>query len=186
MPGSSDPICSPPPRDSTPDRQDDDGPYDRADQTGAFAGTVPTQSLTQKSGNERTDNPEDGCQDEASGLVAARHDQLGNHARDEPDDDRPDYAHSALQSGCGLESSPAHSSDVKFVLVAIADRPMGAAARRAKTPLRSGAGLAACTYRLRRGGRGKAAQPAPDATILFVSTRCPTPPGRSPARAGPA
>ena len=48
-----------------------------------FAGTVPPQGLAQPRGDERTDNPKDGCEDKAEGFVAARRNKLCDHSCDE-------------------------------------------------------------------------------------------------------
>ena len=57
--------------------------------------------------------------------------------------------------------------------------------RNAQVPLPSGAALAACTYRLHQGVRGRASRAALLAPSRFVSTACPAPPGQSPAQAEP-
>jgi len=81
---------------STPDRQDNYGSDDSADQTRAFPGAIPSKGLAQPRSNERTDNSKNRCQDESRGFIAARRNQFRDHACDEADDDGPKYSHGAL------------------------------------------------------------------------------------------
>src|SRR5215207_2477473 len=90
--------CSPAPGHRAPDEKHDDGADHRAEQTGALAGSVPAERLTKIRGNEGADDPEYRRQDEARRLVWARHDELGDHPRDEADDDGPDDSHCLLLS----------------------------------------------------------------------------------------
>src|SRR5690606_9420295 len=86
---------------SAPDQQDNYGPDDRADQAGTLVGSVESQSLAQPGRDECPDDAQDCRQDEARGLILPGCDQLRNDTRDEPDDDRPDYA----------QGTPSHRSD---------------------------------------------------------------------------
>src|SRR6187397_543177 len=80
------------------DDQHDDRPYDGADEARAFVRTIPAHGLTEPCRDERADDAEDGGEDETGGLVASRHDELRDHARDKADDDGPEDAHVDLRS----------------------------------------------------------------------------------------
>jgi hypothetical protein len=192
-------VWRPLPHNSTPDQQDDYCSDHRADQASAFLGAVPSQGLTQPRSNKRTHNSKDGCQDESRGLVAAWRNDLRDNARDEPDNDGPNYAHGAVPLKSkqvplrppksppmcllGLESPRSFRREVR--LGRHLEGSVGRL-RSAQSPLPPGAALAAYTYRLHQGVRGTVARAALRATSRFVSTGCPAPPGQSPAQAGPA
>jgi len=74
-------------RDQAVDKQHNDGPYDRADQSGTLSGTVPTESLSQEGRHKRADDSENCRQNKAGGLVISRHDELGDDTRHEAYDD---------------------------------------------------------------------------------------------------
>ncbi len=80
----------------TVDKKNDDCAEHRADQTCSFARSVPAERLSQKARYKCADDAENGGEDEALRLIGPRHDELGNNARDETDDDRPNDAHLAL------------------------------------------------------------------------------------------
>ena len=77
-----------------PDRQHDYSPDHRADQSPALIGPIPAQSLAQISSHE----PSGFILTTLLGIVgaSARHKELGNNARNEPDDERPNDAHGVL------------------------------------------------------------------------------------------
>jgi len=64
------------------------------DETGGLSGLIPADRLAQIGRGECADNSQDGGQNKALWLtLVARHDELGNHANDEPNDNRPKNAH---------------------------------------------------------------------------------------------
>ena len=80
-------------------KKNDDRADNRADQTGSFARSVPAEHLSEEAGYESANDAEDGGEDEPLRLIGSRHDELGDNARDKPDDDRPDDAHLAFLHG---------------------------------------------------------------------------------------
>src|SRR6187455_576735 len=79
--------------DHAPDHEHDDRADNRTDEAGALSGLVPAEGLPQIGGDERADHAENGGQDEAGRLIVARHQELGDDAGEEADDDGPDNAH---------------------------------------------------------------------------------------------
>jgi hypothetical protein len=73
-------------------QQHDDSADDCTDQTGTFAGAVPTERLPEIGRNERSHDPQNGRQDETRRLVVAGHDELGDYAGDKTNDDGPENA----------------------------------------------------------------------------------------------
>src|SRR5512132_1920667 len=71
-----------------PDQQYDNCPDHGAEETRVVAGLVESDRLAEELGQHGADNSEHRRQDEATRLGIARSDQLGDHPRNEPDDDR--------------------------------------------------------------------------------------------------
>src|SRR5215471_18925148 len=84
-------------------KKNDDRANHRTDQTGSFARSVPAEHLSEEAGYESANDAEDGGEDEPLRLIGSRHDELGDNARDKPDDDRPDDAHPALLHGLWVQ-----------------------------------------------------------------------------------
>ena len=80
-------------------KQNDDRADHRADQTGSFARSVPAEHLPEEAGYKSANDAEDGGKDEPLRLIGSWHHELGDNARDKPDDDRPDDAHLAFLHG---------------------------------------------------------------------------------------
>src|SRR6185436_18884543 len=57
--------------DDSPDKENDDGTDDRADEAGALAGCVPSKRLPEIARHDRSHDAEDRRQHETRGLVAA-------------------------------------------------------------------------------------------------------------------
>src|SRR5262249_30280950 len=84
-------------RDESPDKENDNGADDGADEPCTLAGRIPSEGLAEKARNECAHDAEDCRQHETLGLVGAtRHDELSDHAGDKPNDDRPDDTHGLL------------------------------------------------------------------------------------------
>src|SRR6476661_7536595 len=83
-------------RDESPDTENDNGADDGTDEPGTLAGRIPSKRLPEIARNERSNDAENCRQHETRGFVAARHDELSDHAGDKPNDDRPDNTHSLL------------------------------------------------------------------------------------------
>src|SRR5678815_2944274 len=79
--------------DQSPDKENDNGADDSADEPGTLAGRIPSKRLPEIARNECSHDAEDCRQHETRGLVAARHDELSDHAGDKSNDDRPDDSH---------------------------------------------------------------------------------------------
>jgi hypothetical protein len=82
-----------PASDEAVDEEHDDCANDSADQTRTFSWMIPPESLAKVSRHERSHDPQDGGENEACWLIVAGHDELGDHASDEANDNRPNYAH---------------------------------------------------------------------------------------------
>src|SRR3954462_2136606 len=82
-----------PSSDCAPDRENDDSPNHRTDQASSFTRAVPPDSLPQVSGDECAHDAQNGGQNEPGRLIVAGHDELGDHASDETDNDGPEDAH---------------------------------------------------------------------------------------------
>jgi hypothetical protein len=67
-------------------KKNDDRADHRADQTGSFARSVPAEHLSEVAGYESANDAEDGGEDEPLRLIGSRHHELGDNARDKPDD----------------------------------------------------------------------------------------------------
>jgi hypothetical protein len=80
--------------DHAPNREHDDRSYHCSDQPCAFTWTVPPKSLAQPSGDKRAHNSKDRGEDEARRFVRAWMEEFRDQARHEPDDYRPNEAHS--------------------------------------------------------------------------------------------
>src|SRR5215475_16106496 len=88
--------------DESPDKENDNGADDGADEPGTLAGRIPPKRLPEEARNECAHDAQDRRQYETLGLVAAaRHDELSDHARDKPNDDRPDDTHGLSYDGLG-------------------------------------------------------------------------------------
>src|SRR4051812_25357144 len=77
----------------TVQEQQDDRADDGAEEACTLAGPVPSHGLPEIGCDERADNSQNGRQDEALGLVLAGHEELGDHADNKSNDNRPDNAH---------------------------------------------------------------------------------------------
>jgi hypothetical protein len=82
------PACKVPVHKENNDRADH-----RADQTSSFARSIPAEHLSEEARDESADDAQDRGEDETLRLLVAGHDELGDDASDEPDDDRPDNTH---------------------------------------------------------------------------------------------
>ena len=74
---------------SPPDGQYDHRAHDGPDEARPFARPVPAQRLAKPGGHEGAHDAQNGGQDEARRLIGARHQELGDNARNETDNDRP-------------------------------------------------------------------------------------------------
>jgi hypothetical protein len=68
--------------------KNDDRADHRANQIGSFARSVPAEHLSEEAGYESANDAEYGGEDKPLRLIGSRHDELGDDARDKPDDDR--------------------------------------------------------------------------------------------------
>src|SRR4051812_46289154 len=84
--------------DETVDEQHDDRADDGADQARALARSIPSEGLPEIARDESADDAQDGGQDEPRRLVISRHEELGDYAGDETNDDGPQDTHSILPS----------------------------------------------------------------------------------------
>jgi len=71
------------------DNQQDYSTHDCTDESRAFIGPIPADSLPEVRRNERTDNSQYRGDDEAT-WISSRGQQFRYHPRQKPDDDRPD------------------------------------------------------------------------------------------------
>src|ERR1700736_5781172 len=91
------------PGDHAIDNQHDDGPYHGADQSGAFSRLIPAERLSEKCRDEGADDTQDRGENETGRLIVAGHDEFGDDAGYEADDDGPENTHWKIpfSSGCG-------------------------------------------------------------------------------------
>ena len=82
--------------DESPDKENDNGADDCADEPGTLAGRIPPKCLPEIARNDRSHDAENRRQHETRRLVLARHDELSDHPGDKPNDDRPDNTHGLL------------------------------------------------------------------------------------------
>ncbi len=89
-----------------------------ADEACALIGAVPADRLSEPGGHQGADDAQHRGQDEALGLILARHQKLGNQTDDKPDDDGPDNPHGLFpfcmfttSRGAGPVSGPAPMPD---------------------------------------------------------------------------
>src|ERR1043166_3841275 len=87
-------VVPPAAGDQAPDDEYDDRANDRANEPGTFASPIPADGLAEISGYDRTDDAEDSGHDEAARLVlVTRHEEFGDDAGDQANDDGPDDFH---------------------------------------------------------------------------------------------
>jgi hypothetical protein len=79
-------------------KKNDDRANHRTDQTGSFAWSVPAEHLSEEGGYESANDAEDGGEDKPL------RDELGDNARDKPDDDRPNDTHLAFLHGLRVQA----------------------------------------------------------------------------------
>src|SRR5262245_19051232 len=91
-------LCAPL-GDDSPDEENDESADDGADEPRTLTGRIPPERLPEIARNDCSHDAEDCRQHETRGLVAARHDELSDHASDKPNDDRPDDTHRLLLRG---------------------------------------------------------------------------------------
>src|SRR5262249_8230976 len=87
------PLGAAPAHDEAVETQQDHRANNGANEACALSGVIPSNSLPEICCNKCADDPQDGGEDEALGLVVARHDELCDDAGNETNDDRPENAH---------------------------------------------------------------------------------------------
>jgi len=84
-----------------PDHQNDHCAHHCSDEAGSLTSAIPADGLTEISGDEGTDDPENRGENKTGRLIVAGRDELCDHAGDEPNDDCPNDAHGiASAQGC--------------------------------------------------------------------------------------
>src|SRR3954453_10662744 len=86
---------------AVPDEQDDKGPDDGADESGALIDAIPADSMATERRQEGARDPEHGREDETRRIVGSGREEPGDQSRNEPDQDDPENMH-----GCLYRSSP--------------------------------------------------------------------------------
>src|SRR5215207_4849500 len=93
------------PADQAPDEQHDYRTRYRADEPCTFSRRIPAERLAQVARNDRTDDSKKSGENETARFISAGHDEFGDDAGKEPDDDRPDNTHCALSQLSGWRST---------------------------------------------------------------------------------
>src|SRR5215213_714083 len=93
------------PADEAPDEQHNDRTDHGADESCAFSRRVPAERLAQIARDDRADDSKNGGENETARFILAGHDEFGDDAGEEPDDDRPDDTHCALSQLSGWRST---------------------------------------------------------------------------------
>jgi hypothetical protein len=93
------------PADDAPDEQHNDRTNYGADESCTFSRRIPAERLAQVARDDRADDSKNGSENETARFILAGHDEFGDDAGDEPDDDRPDDTHCALSQLSGWRST---------------------------------------------------------------------------------